>query len=87
MLYNVGTRRELFVDETFVQSFLGTQLVLQKPERRETVLEFDAPWENNVSFPYRVLPFKGGWRMYYRSVHPGSFPGGRNLCYCCCRER
>ncbi|HQI77220.1 MAG TPA: hypothetical protein PK384_11960, partial [Candidatus Latescibacteria bacterium] len=67
MQYNVGTRRELFVDGTLVQSFQGTRLVLQKPERRETVLELDAPWENNVSFPYRVLPFKGGWRMYYRA--------------------
>jgi hypothetical protein len=42
-------------------------LELQRPERREAALTFDAPREDSVAFPDRVLPWDGGWRLYYRA--------------------
>jgi len=64
---DIGSRRELFVDEWLIAELRSARLKLHRPERREVVLTFDAPWEDSVAFPDRVLPWKNGWRLYYRA--------------------
>lgn len=64
---HIGTRRELFVDECLVQEMRSAWLRLHRPERREVAMTFDAPWEDSVAFPDRMLPWEGGWRLYYRA--------------------
>ena len=64
---DIGTRRELFVDDWLLAEHRGTRLRLHCPERREVALSTDAPWEDNVAFPDCVLPWNGGWRLYYRA--------------------
>lgn len=64
---DIGSRRELFVDDWLVDALRGAQLQLHRPERREIAMTFDAPWEDSVAFPDRVLPWEGGWRLYYRA--------------------
>lgn len=67
MIREIGKRRELFVDDFLIESLRGVRLRLQRPERREVALCMNAPWEDHVAFPDRVLPWKGGWRLYYRA--------------------
>ena len=64
---NIGSRRELFIDDCLIEEMRGARLQLQMPERREVALCMDAPWEDNVAFPDCVLPWDGGWRLYYRA--------------------
>ena len=64
---SIGSRRELFVDELLIDELRGARLRLHHPERREIAMTFDAPWEDSVAFPDRVLPWEGGWRLYYRA--------------------
>ncbi|MBI3987508.1 MAG: hypothetical protein HY343_11340 [Lentisphaerae bacterium] len=67
MTVTIGMRREVFIDDWLIEEMLGTRLQLQKPERREVALRMDAAWEDCVAFPDRVLPWEGGWRLYYRA--------------------
>jgi len=64
---NIHTRRELFVDDLLIAELRDARLQLQHPERREVAMTFDAPWEDSVAFPDRILPWDGGWRLYYRA--------------------
>jgi hypothetical protein len=64
---SIGSRRELFVDDFLIESMQGARLQLHRPERRETALSFDAPWEDCVAFPDRILRWGDGWRLYYRA--------------------
>ena len=67
MTINIGIRREMFIDDWLIEKMHGARIQLQKPERQEIAFTMDAPWENNVAFPNRVLPWDGGWRLYYRA--------------------
>ena len=63
---DLGSRLELFVDRTLVESMDGVELEVQQPRRAEKVFVFDQPWEGNI--PFHVAVFKDGeiYRMYYR---------------------
>ena len=61
----IGTRRELFVDDFLIDRRDGLELRLQAPLPREVVLEHDAPWEGSgCGYP---TVFRDGEvvRMYY----------------------
>src|SRR4051794_15614046 len=62
---DIGTRRELFVDEFLIDRRDGLELRLQAPLPREVVLEHDAPWEGS-GCGYPTI-FRDGEvvRMYY----------------------
>lgn len=69
----IGSRRELFVDDTLIDSLKGqAQLRLHHPEPREIVLKLDAPWEGSGSSGYHSV-FRDGdlYRMYYKGWHIG----------------
>jgi len=64
---DIGTRRELFVDEALIEKFAGNAaLKLHQPTAREVTFQFDRPWEGNAC-GYVTL-FRDGdiYRMYYR---------------------
>jgi hypothetical protein len=64
---DIGTRRELFVDELLINSLKGeARQVLHHPIPREVVLVCDRPWEGN-GLNY-VTVFQDGdlYKMYYR---------------------
>ena len=42
----IGSRRELFVDDVMIQSLDAAELRLHHPVRRNVILELDQPWEN-----------------------------------------
>ncbi len=64
---DIGSRRELFVDEVLVERLEGqARRVLQHPTPREIVLVCDKPWEGNGLGYITVMQDGDRYRMYYR---------------------
>ncbi len=66
---DIGSRRELFVDDFLISRMEGAQLRLHKPEPREVALVCDSPWEGNTSAYFAFFPDGDGFRAYYRGAH------------------
>jgi len=64
---DIGTRLELFVDDFLIEEMQQVRFEVQRPERRERVFVCDAPWEDDVSFFFRMLEDDGTVRLYYRA--------------------
>ena len=62
---DIGSRLELFVDDYLIESMEEVELRLHSPRSAGKVIDFDQPWEGNVSWQLGV--FKDGdlYRMYY----------------------
>lgn len=66
--YAIGTRLELFVDDTLGPRFgAGAIRVVHRPEPQEVVLVTGEPWEGNSSAYFTVLRDGDIFRMYYRA--------------------
>ncbi|MDQ3622175.1 MAG: hypothetical protein M3463_06770 [Verrucomicrobiota bacterium] len=65
----LGSRRELFVDEFLIERLSGATLILHQPEPRDVALVCDAAWEGNTSAYYTLFEDDGLFRMYYRASH------------------
>jgi hypothetical protein len=61
----IGSRVQLFVDESLIETLQGTRLKLHNPVRREVVFRFDAPWENGEGGYATMLREKDQYRLYY----------------------
>src|SRR6516225_6712801 len=61
----IGTRRELFVDDFLIDRRDGLELRLQAPAPREVVLKHDAPWEGSGCGYPTVFRDGDRIRMYY----------------------
>ena len=46
---DIGSRRELFVDDLLIGQLKNARRVLHRPQRREKALVFDQPWEGGFS--------------------------------------
>ncbi len=68
---NIGSRRELMVDDHLIDRMEGADLRLQHPTPRETVMVFDRPWEGAGCGYVTVFEDDGRYRMYYKSWHLG----------------
>lgn len=66
---DIGSRRELFVDDSLIAGMKGAELRLHKPTPREAVLVCDQPWEGNTSAYYTIFPDGDRFRAYYRGSH------------------
>jgi hypothetical protein len=66
---DLGSRRELLVDDYLLESLDGVTLKLHKPEAREVVLTCDRPWEGNTSAYYTLFQDGDRFRIYYRGSH------------------
>jgi hypothetical protein len=66
---DIGSRRELLVDDWLVESTDGVGLRLHPPTPREVSIVFDKPWEGNVSTYVTVFQDGDLYRMYYRGAH------------------
>jgi hypothetical protein len=76
---DIGSRLEMFVDRFLVDKTQNVQHKLTEPQRREVVLETNAPWENDVSAYFTVFRDGERIRMYYRA-------GGDENAYTCYAE-
>ena len=66
---DLGSRRELLVDDFLVERMEDVELKLHKPEAREVVITCDEPWEGNTSAYYTLFQDGDLYRMYYRGSH------------------
>ena len=67
---DIGSRLELFLDESLIASKHGVALRLHEPRKAEIALQFDAPWEGSGNHYISVFQDGPLYRMYYRAV-PG----------------
>src|SRR5262245_25834549 len=74
---DLGSRRELFVDDALVEKLTGAELRLQRPTPREIVLVHDAPWEGSGCGYHTVFRDGDVFRMYYVAAELTSEDGTR----------
>lgn len=67
---DLGSRLELFVDDSLIDRMDDVQLKLHSPIRAETVLTFDQPWEGSTCAYFTVINDQGLHRLYYRGSAP-----------------
>ncbi len=67
-IIDIGSRRELFVDESLIAKKKGIELQLHQPVKKEIVMVYDKPWEGSGS-DFQVI-FRDGdlFRMYYTAA-------------------
>lgn len=80
---NIGSRRELFVDQHLIEKLDGVRLELHRPQPREVAIVHDQPWEGNTCFYHSVCRDGDLYRMYYRGSHhvPGKSASHQTVCY------
>ena len=70
---DVGSRRQLFLDDYWFDRTWNIRLTLHRPLPRETALESDRPWEAEGIHYSSVVHSGGRYQMCYRA--------GRRTCY------
>ena len=88
---NIGSQRELFVEETLVDRFVGKAMLrLHHPVPQKVVLEHDAPWEGSGCVYHSIFKDGDRYRMYYAagqlSVSPQGVNAGTHGQFCCYAE-
>ena len=63
---DLGSRRELFVDDYLIERLDGVRLALQQPRDEGAVFRFDRPWEGRWTGYFTVIKDGDTFRMYYR---------------------
>ena len=64
---DLGTKRELFVDDYLIDKLEGTELALGKPKDEGIVFHFNKPWEGQYSGYAVVMKVADDdYRLYYR---------------------
>ncbi len=80
---NIGTRRELFVDDFLIDELRNARQILHHPTPRDIAIIHDQPWEGNTCFYHTVFRDGDIYRMYYRGSHhpPGISASHQTVCY------
>ena len=83
---DVGTEKQLFIDERFLESRSGIELCMNPPvQHPEPVLSPDRPWEDLGIGGYNCVLREedGRFRAWYDGAMKGGLPseGARRLCY------
>ncbi len=78
---NIGTDRQLFVDDFLVAESHNVERALHEPTREEVAIASEHPWEGMFSGYHLVLNDGSKWRMYYLcSGGSGKLTGGWRYC-------
>ena len=72
---NIGSRRELFVDDYLIDRLDGAALKLHEPHPTGVAVAYEEPWEDRLCFYTTVLRDGDLYRMYYRGRMAGSWTG------------
>lgn len=87
---DIGSRRELFVDQHLIGSLRNARRQLHHPTPREIAIVHDAEWEGAGSGYHTVIRDGDRYRMYYRGsklgVEKGKLKLGREV-YCYAESR
>ncbi len=87
----IGSRRELFVDDTMIEELSGDAgQRLHHPVSQGIALAHDEPWEGTGSGYHSVFQDGDRYRMYYKAWHldvgDKKLNTGRHPLYCCYAE-
>ncbi len=66
-MIDVGTKRQLLLDDLFFDSMDGVELVAHEPTRREVSVESDRSWESGGVHYSSVVQDGDRFRMWYRA--------------------
>jgi len=87
---DIGSRRELFVDATLIDSLQDARRQLHHPIARELAIHHDAPWEGAGCNYHSIIRDGDLYRLYYRgtklAVEEGRLKLGREV-YCYAESR
>ena len=78
---DIGSRRELFVDDYLIESMQGAELRLHSPSRREVVMTFDRPWEGNECGEFTCLRDNARCWSTWSAAFPVSPSSMSMLCF------
>ena len=73
---DIGSKRELFVDQHLIEKLHSARLTLHHPQAREIAIRFDKPWEGNTSGYPTVMLDGDLFKMIYRG-HRMIWDGGK----------
>lgn len=86
----IGDRRELFIENTLIESLKGAEQRLHHPIPQEIAIQHDALWEGTGCGYHSVFHDGEKYRMYYKAWHidvrKASINTGRHPLYCCYAE-
>ncbi|MFM8414218.1 MAG: exo-alpha-sialidase [Planctomycetota bacterium] len=82
----IGSRRELFVDRSLIDTLNGATLELHEPVSAGTAIAIDKPWEGPANFGMSVIELDGRLLMYYRGW-PADDPKDENGVGCVAESR
>ncbi len=82
---NIGSRRELMIDNRLIDRQDNLQLRLNAPRDEGPVLPFDKPWEGAFSAYVTVIHHEGTYQLYYRGLAKAS-PGVERMSRTCYAE-
>jgi hypothetical protein len=83
---DIGSRRELFVDDVLIDRLDNTQLKLHEPVSGGVAIRIDKPWEGPANFGMSVIELDGRLLMYYRGW-PANDERGQNGVGCVAESR
>lgn len=72
---NIGSRRELFVDNYLIDTLDGASLKLHEPIPAGKAIGIDKEWDGGANFGDCIIELDGKYIMYYRSMKCG---GGKD---------
>ena len=65
---DIGTRRQLFVDDYLIEEMIGVSLRLHRPESRGVVMELKEAWEGSTVDYHTVVKDGSLYRIWYRGT-------------------
>ncbi len=79
---DIGSHRELFVDNYLIDKMEGTQLRMHSPVSAGAVLQFDKPWEGRYCGYISAFADGDRFRLYYRGLPQAGKDGSNNEVTC-----
>jgi len=73
----VGSRKQLCIDERFIEAQRGVALHMNPPQKLGPILLPEKPWELGMGFCASVIEDGGTLKLFYRCEPP---EGGANVC-------
>jgi hypothetical protein len=71
---DIGSRRELFVDDFLIEKMRGARLQLHHPQRQNVAMRFNKPWEGCTTGYCSIFQDGESFRMYYRGSGADKVP-------------
>jgi hypothetical protein len=86
-ILDIGSHRELFVDNYLIDKMDGTRLRMHSPVSAGKVLEFDKPWEGRYCGYITTFTDGDRFRLYYRGLPESGKDGSNNEVTCYAESR